>query len=95
MLNNLPQIRLKLLQNKQIKKTAEVTGDLIGNKIANKTTKVSQNTQHNNSENDKQILKEIYISPKERQEIIDELRLKQYNNRTSKNLKSFKTFTTK
>ena len=66
MLNNLPQIRLKLLQNKQIKKTAEVTGDLIGNKNANKITKVSQNAQHNNSENDKQIPKEIYISPKER-----------------------------
>ena len=43
--------------------------------------KVSKNLQQNNletgtNENDKEIPKEIYISPEEKQEIIDELRLK-------------------
>ena len=38
---------------------------------------------------DKEILKERYISPEERQNIIDELRLKQYNNETSENNKKF------
>ena len=62
--------------------------------------KVSKNLQQNNSEtvtneHDKEIPKERYISPEERQNIIDELKLKQYNNRISKNNKSFKKFTTK
>ena len=63
-----------------IQKTAEVTGDLIGNKIANKVTKVSKKLQQNNSEivtneNYKEIPKERYVSPEERQKIIDEMRL--------------------
>ena len=54
---------------------------MIGNKIANKITKVSKNSQQTNSgtvtsEHDKEIPKERYISPEERQEIIDELWLK-------------------
>ena len=62
-------------------KTAEATGDLIANKIANKITKLSKNSQQNNSEtvtneHDKEIPKERYVSLEERQEIIDELRLK-------------------
>ena len=53
---------------------------MIGNKIANRITKVSKNSQQNNSEtvtneNDKEIPKERYISPEERQKIIDDLRL--------------------
>ena len=53
---------------------------MIGNKIANKITKISKNSQQNNSEtvtneHDKEIPNERYISPEERQEIIDELRL--------------------
>ena len=72
---------------------------MIGNKIANRITKVLKNSQQNNSEtvtneHDKKILKGKYESPEEIQEIIDELRLKQYNNGTSKNHKSFKKFTT-
>ena len=64
-----------------IQKTVEATGHLIGNKIADRITKVSKNSQHKNSvavanERDKEILEERYISPEERQEIIDELRLK-------------------
>ena len=74
--------------------TTEATGDLIGNKIANRITKVLKNSQKNNSERvtderDKKIPKGKYVSPEEIQEIIDELRLKQYNNGISKNHKSF------
>ena len=54
---------------------------MIANKIANKITKLSKNSQQNNSEtvtneHDKEIPKERYVSLEERQEIIDELRLK-------------------
>ena len=61
-------------------KTAEATGDLIGNKITDKFTKVSKNSHQNNSEtvtteHNKEIPKERYISPEERQKIIDNLRL--------------------
>ena len=54
---------------------------MIANKIANKITWVSKNPQKNNSEtvtneHDKEIPKERYITQEERQEIIDELRLK-------------------
>ena len=45
MLNNLPQMHLKLLQKNQ--KTAEAIGDLIGNKIADKITKASENPPQN------------------------------------------------
>ena len=41
MLNNLPQMRLKLLQKEQFQKTAEATlYYFIGNKIAKKITKI-------------------------------------------------------
>ena len=58
------------------KKTAEAPGYLIGNEIANKIKEVSKTSQHNHSETvaneqDKEIPKEIYISPEEKQEIID------------------------
>ena len=54
---------------------------MTGNKIANKITKVSKNLPQSNSETvtneyNKEIPKERYISSDERQEIIDELRLK-------------------
>ena len=75
---------LKTFLERFTQKTAEATGDLIGNKIANRITKVSRYSQQNNSEivtneHDKEILKQKYVSRKERQEIIDGLRLKQYN----------------
>ena len=38
-LNNLQQMRLKLLQTEQFKKTAEATGGLIDNKIPNAVVK--------------------------------------------------------
>ena len=63
---------------KIVHKTAEATGDLIGNKIADKITsasKKSQNEEIQSNEVNNEIPKERYIRPKERQKIIDELRL--------------------
>ena len=56
---------------KILKETAKATGDLIGNKIANKITA----KPHNKDEVINGIPKERYISPNERQTIIDELKL--------------------
>ena len=63
---------LKLQVKKILKETAKATGDLIGNKIADKITAKS----HNKDEVINGIPKERYIfSPKERQKIIDELKV--------------------
>ena len=70
---------IKTASNGAIQKTAEATGDLIGNKIADKITakpsKKSQNEEIQSNEVNNEIPKERCISPKERQKIIDELRL--------------------
>ena len=71
-----------------IQKTAEASGDLIGNKIADEITSVStelywkkkpnnNNNNNNNNNEDVEITahKKRYISPEERQQIINELRL--------------------
>ena len=68
-----------------IQKKAEATVDLIGNKIADKIISVSikpamelhSKELPNNNDEDVEITahKKRYISPKERQQIIDELRL--------------------
>ena len=84
----------------KIQKSEEAISNLIGIKIGNRILKVSKNSQQNNSEtvnneHDKETPKERYISPEERQEITDELRIKYYNNGISKSHKSFKKFTTK
>ena len=57
---------------KIFKETAKATGDLIGNKIADKITSASKKSY---DEINNEIPKERYISPKERQKIIDELKL--------------------
>ena len=62
----------KTVSKRAIQKTPETTGDLIGNKIADKITSASKKSQN---EANNEIPKERYISPKERQKIIDELRL--------------------
>ena len=62
---------LKLLVKQILKETAKATGDLIGNKIADKITA----KPHNKDEVINGIPKERYISPTERQKIIDELKL--------------------
>ena len=61
----------KTAGKKILKKTAKATGDLVGNKIADKITA----KPHNEDEVINGIPKERYISPKERQKIIDELKL--------------------
>ena len=70
-----------------IQKTAEAIGDLIINKTADKITSVStelhskkspselHSKELSSNEANNEIPKERYISPKERQQIIDELRL--------------------
>ena len=63
---------------KIVHQTAEATGDLIGNKIADKITSASKKIKYEemqSNEVNNEIPKETYISPKERQKIIDELRL--------------------
>ena len=78
---------IKTASKRTIQKTAEATGDLIGNKIADKITakpspkdvtsasKKSRNEEIQSNEVNNEIPKERYVSPKERQKIIDELRL--------------------
>ena len=59
---------------KVVHKSAEATGDLIGNKISDKITSALKKP-HNEDEVNNEIPKERFISPKERQKIIDELKL--------------------
>ena len=67
---------VKTASKRAIQKTAEVTGDLIGNKIADKITSVSKKKSNNNNYDVKLAThKKRYISPEERQQYIDELRL--------------------
>ena len=69
---------IKTASKRAIEKTAEATGDLIGNKIADKITIVSKKLSNNNNNNDDVELtpsKKRYVSPEERQRIINELRL--------------------
>ena len=63
---------IKAASKRAIQKRAEATGDLIDNKVADKITSASKKSQN---EVNNEIPKERYISPKERQKIIDELRL--------------------
>ena len=70
MLNNLLQMHLKLLHEGLLKKRCEK------NSCGGRITKPQKNSQQNNSEivtikNDKEIPKERYIPPEERQRIID------------------------
>ena len=68
------KILLRLLVKKIVHKIAEATGDLTGNKIADKITSASKKP-HNEDEVINGIPKERYISPKEGQKIIRELKL--------------------
>ena len=65
---------IKTASKRGIQKTAEATGDLIGNEIADKITSASTKSQNEEIQSN-EIPEERYISPKERQKIIDELRL--------------------
>ena len=67
---------LKIASKNSIQKKSEATGDLIGNKIADRITKVSKTSPLNNSETkEEEKPRERYISPEQRQKIIDDLRL--------------------
>ena len=73
---------IKTASKRAIQKTAEATGDLVDNKIADtitstlkKSLKKPRDEESSSTEANKEIPKERYISPKERQQIIDELRL--------------------
>ena len=70
---------IKTASKRAIQNTAEATGDLLGNKIADKITSVSRKTTKKLPTIDQDVEltthKKRYISPKERQQIINELRL--------------------
>ena len=57
----------KTAGKKVLKETAKATGDLIGNKIADKITSASKKLH---DEVKYEILKERYISPKDRQKLL-------------------------
>ena len=70
---------IKTASKRTIQKTAEATGDLVGNKIADKITSVSKKSTKKlpTVDEDAELTtpQKRYISPEERQQIIDELRL--------------------
>ena len=75
---------IKTASKRAIQKATEATGDLIGNKIADETTSVlkkkpinNNNNNNNNNNYDVELIthKKRYIFPKERSQIINELRL--------------------
>ena len=70
---------IKTASKRATQKTAEATGDLISNKIVDKITSVlkkfTKELQNNEKEVDAPKTKKRYISPEERQKLIDELRL--------------------
>ena len=71
---------VKMASKRAIQKTAEATGDLVGNNIADKITSVSTKKSTKKLptiDEDAELTthKKRYISPEERQQIIDKLRL--------------------
>ena len=73
---------IKTASKRSVQKTAEATGDLIGHEISDKITSVSKKKStkelpNNETEEDVEIAtpKKGYISPEERKQIIEELRL--------------------
>ena len=68
----------KFASKRVVQRIAEATGDLIENKIADKITSVGKlkNKQKEKEKKDEtNEVEEIYIPPKKRQQIIDDLRL--------------------
>ena len=71
----------KTASKRVIEKTAQVTGDLIGNNTADKITSFSKKSptelqsKNDDANSEIEVPKERSISPEERQEIIDKLRL--------------------
>ena len=68
---------LKIAGKRAVQKTAKASGDLVDNFIADKITSIKKkpaSEPHSNAASN-ETPKERYISPQERQKIIDELRL--------------------
>ena len=72
-------VAIKTASKRAIQKTTAATGDLVGNKIADKITSVSKKSTKKlpTIDEDAELTtpQKRYISPEERQQIIDELRL--------------------
>ena len=70
---------LKTASKRAIQKTPEATGELIGKKIADKITTFSTKSNNNNNNNNEDVElkthKKRYVSPEERQQINNDLRL--------------------
>ena len=70
---------IKTASKRTIQKTAEPTGDLVGNKIADKITSVSRKSTIKlptiDEDAELRTPQKRYISPEERQQIIEELKL--------------------
>ena len=72
---------IRTTSQRTIQKNAEAMGDLVDNKIADKKTSISKKrvkelpTIDEDEDEELTTHKKRYISPKERQQIIDELRL--------------------
>ena len=70
-------VEFKTNSKKVIQKTAEATSDLISNKVANRMKNIFRSSPENDSEtitneHHKEIPKEKYIYPEEKQKIIDD-----------------------
>ena len=61
----------KTTSKRVVQKTAKAIGDLIGNKVADKITSIGEPKEREKTKE----IEEIYIPPKKRQQIIDDLRL--------------------
>ena len=70
---------IKTVSQRAIQKTAEAMGDLVGNKIADKITSISKISTKNlpaiDEDTELSTRRKRYISPEERLQIINELRL--------------------
>ena len=82
LLNSANKSTVDTIKTAFIRAIQKTTGDLISNKIANKITSASkkssnelQNDETESKVSPKNVPKKRYISPQERQQIIDELRL--------------------
>ena len=61
----------KTTSKRVVQKSAKAIGDLIGNKVADKITSIGEPKEREKTKE----IEEIYIPPKKRQQIIDDLRL--------------------
>ena len=61
----------KTTSKRVVQKSVKAIGDLIGNKVADKITSIGEPKEREKTKE----IEEIYIPPKKRQQIIDDLRL--------------------